>query len=215
MKYQNSVSARFYPDDQLVAPREVTSALRIACLRAGVFIHEHEAVTELMPDGSGIRTNRGEYADDSVLIAAGAWSSSLRSGLRPGLPAAIPVRGHLIAYRPERPLIGSILRHRHTYLLQRRDTELIAGSSTEYVGFDRSIDERMVRDIHSRAAQLLPDLAAMTPAERWIGFRPGIEGGIPVVGRIEGTNIWTAYGHYRNGILLAPETARMIAESVT
>jgi glycine oxidase len=209
--YNNSVSARFYPGDQLVAPREVTNALRIACLHVGVSIHEHEAVTELIQDGLGVRTDKGEYQDDSVLIAAGAWSSSLQ----PGLPVAMPVRGHLIAYRPERPLITSILRHRHTYLLQRRDNELIAGSSTEYVGFDRTIDERMVGEIHSRAAQLLPDLAAMTPAERWIGFRPGIEGGIPVVGRIEGTNIWTAYGHYRNGILLAPETARMIAEAVT
>jgi glycine oxidase len=211
MKYKHSISARFYPDDQLVAPREVTSALRIACLREGVVIHENETVTELIQDGSGVRTNRGEYLDDSVLIAAGAWSS----GLRPGLPVAMPVRGHLISYRPERPLIGSILRHGHTYLLQRRDTELIAGSSTEYVGFDRAIDEQTVGNIQSRAAQLLPDLAALTPADRWNGFRPGIEGGCPIVGRIEGTNIWTAYGHYRNGILLAPETARMIAESVT
>src|ERR1700733_7548917 len=129
MTYKNSVSARFYPDDQLVSPRDVTNALRIACLNAGVVIHEHEAVTELIPNGSGVRTNRGEYPDDSVLIAAGAWTSSLLSGLRPGLPETVPVRGHLIAYRPERPLIGSILRHGHTYLLQRRDTELIAGSS--------------------------------------------------------------------------------------
>jgi len=209
--YKNSISARFYPDDQLVAPRDVTSALRIACLDAGVIIHEHEPVTELIQDGLGVRTNLGEYSDDAVLIAAGAWAS----GLRPGLLVATPVRGHLISYRPERPLIGSILRHGHTYLLQRRDTELIAGSSTEYVGFDRAIDEQTVSDIHSRAAQLLPDLAALTPVDRWIGFRPGIDGGIPAVGRIEGTTIWTAYGHYRNGILLAPETARMIAESVT
>jgi glycine oxidase len=211
--WRDSISARFYPGDQLVAPREVTNALRLACLRAGVVIHEHEAVTEVIQDGSGVRTNQREYLDDCVLIAAGAWSSSLRPCL-PGLPKAMPVRGHLIAYRPERPLITSILRHRHTYLLQRRDTELIAGSSTEYVGFDRAIDERTVADIHSRAAQLLPDLAALTPSDRWNGFRPGIVGGMPVVGRIAGTAIWTAYGHYRNGILLAPETARIIAESV-
>jgi glycine oxidase len=210
MKYRNSLSARFYPDDQLVAPRDVTRALTIACVRAGVSIHERERVTELMPDGSGVRTRQGEYRDDSVLIAAGAWSS----GLRPGLPVATPVRGHLIAYRPNRPLIASILRHSHTYLLQRRDYELIAGSSTEYVGFDRAIDERTVSDIHSRASQLLRELGELTPAERWNGFRPGIEGGVPAVGRIEGTTIWTAYGHYRNGILLAPETARRIAESV-
>ena len=72
----------------------------------------------------------------------------------------------------------------------------------------------IVSDIHARASRLLPALAAMEPAERWNGFRPGIEGGIPAIGRIEGTAIWTAFGHYRNGILLAPETARRIEESV-
>jgi glycine oxidase len=216
--YTGSVTARFFPDDQLVAPRDVTNALRIACLRAGVSIREHEPVTEVMPDGSGVRTTHGEYRDhDGVLIAAGAWSSKLRTGL----PVTMPVRGHLIAYRidsgradPGRALIGSILRHKHTYLVQRHGGSLIAGASTEYVGFDRAIDEGVVSDIHSRASKLLPELAALTPAARWNGFRPGIEGGNPAVGRIEGTAIWTAFGHYRNGILLAPETARLIAESV-
>ena len=64
--YTGSVSARFFPDDQLVAPRDVTNALRIACLRAGVSIHEHEPVTEVMPDGSGVRTVAGEYRDDEA-----------------------------------------------------------------------------------------------------------------------------------------------------
>lgn len=212
--YTGSVSARFFPDDQLVAPRDVTTALRIACLRAGVSLHEHEPVTEVMPDGSGVRTTRGVYRDeDGVLIAAGAWSSTLRAGL----PPALPVRGHLIAYRtdPRHALIRSILRHKHTYLLQRQGGILIAGSSTEFVGFDRTIDESVVNDIHARASEMLPGLAALVPVERWNGFRPGMASGNPAVGRVEGTAIWTAYGHYRNGILLAPETARMIAESVT
>jgi glycine oxidase len=211
--YKRSVSARFYPDDQLVAPRDLTNALRMACLHAGVSIHEHEPVTEVVPDGSGVSTTKGYYGDDGVLIAAGAWSSRLREGLA----ETKPVRGHLIAYRPgDLPadlLIGSILRHGHTYLLQRGDRELIAGSSTEHVGFDRAVDERIVSEIRSRAAALLPELTGLVPAERWNGFRPGMDNGIPAVGRIAGTAIWTAYGHYRNGILLAPETARIIAES--
>lgn len=210
ISWTGSVSARFFPQDQLVAPRDVSHALRVACLRAGVLIRRNEPVTQIMPDGSGVTTTSGEYHDDAVLIAAGAWSSTLRSGL----PVTMPVRGHLIAYNIDRMLLGSILRHDGTYLLQRRSGALIAGSSTEYVGFDRRIDERIVSDIHARASRLLPDLAASTPGERWNGFRPGVAGGMPVVGRIEGTAIWTAFGHYRNGILLAPETARMIASMV-
>jgi glycine oxidase len=209
--YAGVTAARFFPDDALVDPRDVTAALRIACLRAGVSIREHEPVSEIIGDGQGVRTPRDVYHDDAVLIAAGAWSSTLLPG---GHPVTTPVRGHLIAYLPERKLLEFILRHRNTYLLQRLAGPVIAGSSTEHVGFDRAIDEGIVADIHARASRVLPALAALTPIERWNGFRPGIEGGMPAIGRIQGTRIWTAFGHYRNGILLAPETARIIAESV-
>ena len=207
--YSGSVSARFYPSDQLVAPRDVTAALQVTCLRAGVEIRTSESVTELRPDGS-VTTNFGKYCSDGVLIAAGAWSSALF----PNLPLTMPVRGHLISYEIDRMLLRTILRHEGTYLLQRSTGTVIAGSSTEYVGFDRTIDESVVKDIERRASQLLPSLAARSPSARWNGFRPGVIGDAPVIGRIEGTSIWTAFGHYRNGILLAPETARVIANMV-
>jgi glycine oxidase len=214
--HAGSVAARFYPDDALVNPRNVMAALRTACLRAGVSIHEHEPVVEIFADGSGVRTLRDSYSDDGVLIAAGAWSSALTAGLPlpAPLPATTPVRGHLIAYQAETGMLGTILRHQNTYLLQRDSGSLIAGSSTERVGFDRTIDESVVRAIHARASRLMPQLAAMEPVERWNGFRPGIESGVPAVGRIEGTAIRTAFGHYRNGILLAPDTARRIENLV-
>ena len=74
-----------------------------------------------------------------------------------------------------------------------------------------------VDNIHLRAARLLPALGSLTVEDYWNGFRPGLAGGAegPVIGRIPGTSIWTAYGHYRNGILLAPETASIVAESFT
>ncbi len=208
--YSGSVSARFFPQDQIVAPRDVTNALRLACLRAGVVIRQNEPVTQLMQKGSGVKTACGEYRDEGVVIAAGAWSSNLCSNL----PVTIPVRGHLVSYSVDHTLLNTILRHNGTYLLQRSGGAIIAGSSTEYVGFNRAVDERVVNDIHARASRLLPQLAPLTPADRWNGFRPRVEGGMPVLGRIEGTTIWTAFGHYRNGILLAPETAAMIVELV-
>jgi glycine oxidase len=204
-------AARFFPDDALVDPRDVTAALRIACLRAGVLLREHEPVIEILAGGKGVRTLQKNYYDAAVLVAAGAWSSSL---LSLPCPVTTPVRGHLISYRADRQLLGGILRHLNTYLVQRQTGSIIAGASTEHVGFDRSIDERIVADIHCRAARMLPPLANIAPAERWNGFRPAIEGGIPAIGRMPGTTIWMAFGHYRNGILLAPETARIIAESV-
>ena len=211
-RHEGSVAARFYPDDALVNPRDVMAALRMACLHSGVSIHEHEPVVEILANGSGVRTPRASYRDEGVLIAAGAWSSDLTAGLK--LPRTMPVRGHLISYRAETGMLGTILRHENTYLLQRDSGCIIAGSSTEHAGFDRAIDESVVDGIHTRASRLLPALASMNPIDSWNGFRPGIEGGIPAIGRIEDTAIRTAFGHYRNGILLAPETARRIEESV-
>jgi glycine oxidase len=210
--YEGSIAARFYPDDALVNPRDVMAALRAACLRNGVAIREHAPIVEVFPDGSGVRTARETYRDDGVLIAAGAWSSDLTSNLP--LPVTYPVRGHLIAYPAKTGALNTILRHENTYLLQRGTGSLIAGSSTEHVGFDREIDPNIVETLHARASRVLPQLADMQPAERWLGFRPGIAGGIPAISRVAGTAIWTAFGHYRNGILLAPDTAQQIERSV-
>jgi len=207
--------ARFYPEDGIVDPRQVTAALRTACLRLGVTLREHEPVLEIAPDGSWVRTARETISDpDGVLITAGAWSSSLCSAL----PRTIPVRGHLLSWNLPPRTLPSIVRHGHTYLLQRRNGALIAGSSMEDVGFDRTINDAIAGDIRDRAVRLLPALATIEPSARWIGFRPAIAAanGIacaPLVGRI-GPRLWAAVGHYRNGILLAPETARVITETI-
>jgi glycine oxidase len=212
-RFPGAIHSRFYPDDAVVDPRQVMAALRIACVRRGVQIMEHERVLEILPDGTGVRTSTGTYRDDTVLVTAGAWSSELVSPLR--LPVAKPVRGHLLSYNAPPDMLGTILRRQNTYLLQRMSGTIVAGSTTEHVGFDRTIDESIVQDIAARASCLLPALRSLPVCERWIGFRPGIESGIPQIGRVAGTNIWTAYGHYRNGILLAPDTAEQIARSVT
>ncbi len=216
--HAGAAAARFYPADALVNPRDITNALRTACVRSGVVIREYEPVLEILGAGAGVRTSRGEYRGEGVLIASGAWSSGLDS--KTVLPASSPVRGHLIAWQAPTMLLDPILRHADTYVLQRqsrsgRPGRVIAGGSSEYAGFDRTLDERICADIHARAGRLLPALAAMAPAERWNGLRPATDRDAPAIGRIPFTSIWTAFGHYRNGILLAPETARMIAESVT
>jgi glycine/D-amino acid oxidase-like deaminating enzyme len=206
----NGYPARYYSDDAVVNPRDVTEALLRACRRRGVIIHEREAVLEISARGERVRTTASQYATPGVVIAAGAWSSSLRSDL----PRTMPVRGHLISWALEPGRLEPILRRGHTYLLQRRTGVLIAGASTEHVGFERCIDETAVADIQTGAAALLPALGHLEPGERWNGFRPGIEAEGPAVGILPGTCIWTAFGHYRNGILLAPETASQITAAI-
>jgi glycine oxidase ThiO len=203
---------RFYPEDAVVNPRDVNAALKTACERLGVEFHEFEPVLQILGNGTGVRTGAGEYEADGVVLSTGAWGGALW----PALPKLTPKRGHLIGYRPAPGLpLDSILRRGHTYLVPRKSGEIVAGSSTEDAGFDRSIDETITAELHARACQLLPELVHAQIASTWNGFRPHIEGETPLIGRIDETNVWAACGHYRNGILLAPVTALMISSDVT
>jgi glycine oxidase len=212
--------ALHYPQDSIVDPRTITAALRTILDRLGVRILEGCRVSRLRgePAGVTVTSEEGDRRYDAAVLAAGAWSSTIafeQGGAIEPLPPAIPVRGHLIGWRLPPGLLGPILRHGHTYLLQRNSGFLIAGASEERVGFDRTVDPATVRAIAEQARRLLPDLTAGEPDEAWIGFRPGTAGGEPVIGRLGKSPVWAAYGHYRNGILMAPETARRIAAEIT
>jgi glycine oxidase len=190
-----SDSEVFYPDDAVVDPRDVVRALRVACERRGVELRENEAIGRI--EGPGV-------------IAAGAWSSAIETPVP--IAKAFPVRGHLVSYAMPQGSLGRILRSGNTYILQRANGLTIAGSSTERVGFDRNIDAKIVADIDRRARALFPELGE--PVDAWVGFRPTTESMEPEIGRIADTDIFLAYGHYRNGILLAPVTAKLIVEQI-
>jgi glycine oxidase len=151
-------------------------------------------------------------------LSAGAWSSQIEvsvEGEPHKLPRAFPIRGHLLGWRLPHDTLGPILRHQHTYILQRGSGFTIAGATEEHAGFDRSVDPLASQRVVEGARRLLPQLLRSEPDETWIGFRPAVEGGLPALGRTGGSALWLAYGHYRNGILMAPATARRIAAEIT
>jgi glycine oxidase len=192
----------FDPEEGIVDPAALLRALRCACETRKVrIVQEH--VTTVEPR---------DYA--AVVIAAGAWSGQVRVRPHVTLPAVVPIKGHLIGFQLEPGALGTVRRQGNTYVLQRSNGFLIAGSNEQDIGFDRTVDPAICEDIHRRAAQLFPPLEHATPVKRWIGFRPRSATGDPHIGRVEGTNVWLAYGHYRNGILLTPVTAQRIAAEI-
>jgi glycine oxidase len=195
----------FYPDDGFVDPTHLLRALRAVCERRGVEIAERRAMPEI-------------HADQfrAVVIAAGAWSSRIRvihRGRVLDLPLVEPVKGHLIGFNLTPGSLGPMLRRGHDYVLQRSNGFTIAGSTEEHADFDRTVDLTVCEQIQHRAAALFPALASVRPSARWIGFRPFSPEG-PHIRRVDGTNVWLAYGHFRNGILLAPLTAGRIAAEI-
>jgi glycine/D-amino acid oxidase-like deaminating enzyme len=209
----------FYPDDALVDPRDVTRALRCACERRGVSIREQTRVLAVrVTEGRAeVETGGGVLTGSAAVLAAGAWSGAIPvfgPGGRIEIPASFPVRGHLLGYALEPGSVGPILRHGHTYVMQRSSGFTIAGTSSEQVGFNRELDPLVVDEIRARAGELLPRLRLAAEPIAWLGFRPATEGFEPAIGRLGDTCVWLAYGHYRNGILLAPGTAARVAGEV-
>ncbi|MDQ6677963.1 MAG: FAD-dependent oxidoreductase [Acidobacteriota bacterium] len=205
----------FYPDDSAVDPRDVVECLRICCARSGVTLREEQPVRE-------IRVEQGRIAAPecaaAAVVAAGAWSSGIAirvEGTLLPLEPSVPVRGHLISFAAGAAPPGPIVRHGHTYILERSNGLTIAGSTTERVGFDRNPDPAQVNGIGIRAAQLMPRLKGMAVTAAWVGFRPGTESGDPQLGRLADTPVFLAYGHYRNGILMAPASARRLTREIT
>jgi len=206
----------FYPDDALVDPREIMRALAYCCEKLGVNVREQTRVVELAlaQRGVEIQTQAGVIAAEAAVLAAGAWSSEIRvRGFE--IPPVFPVRGHLLGYAMDAGSLGPILRHGHTYVMQRSSGFTIAGTSSEQVGFKREIDPHIVSEIHAQACELWPPLASARRTDAWLGFRPATANFEPVIGRLQDTPVWLAYGHYRNGILLAPATAARVAGEIT
>jgi glycine oxidase len=209
----------FYPDDALVDPRDVTRALRCACEKRGVRIRERTRVTAMRVtrERAEVYTNGGMLAGSAAVLAAGAWSGQIPVLGDDGpiaIPATFPVRGHLLGYALEPGSLSPILRHGHTYVMQRSSGFTIAGTSSEQVGFKRELDPQIVDDIRERARGLLPELRSAPEPTAWLGFRPATEDYAPVIGRLGDTCLWLAYGHYRNGIMLAPATAGRLAGEI-
>ena len=192
----------YYPGDAFVDPTGILRALRRTC-RAE--IRENAPIAHI------------EASDHSaVVIAAGAWSNRIRvtyNGWAVAMPEVKPIKGHLIGFQLEPGSLGAMLRSGHSYVLQRSSGFTVAGSTEEDAGFDRSVDPATCEHIHRAAVELFPALERAEPCRRWIGFRPFSADG-PHIRRVDGTNVWLAYGHYRNGILLTPLTSQRIAAEI-
>lgn len=221
----DATSAVFFPDDAIVDPAALMRALRSACLARGVCLRESSPVAEIHADSRGaaiVATSGAGVRARFAMLAAGAWSSEIAIRVNDQFyapPRSFPVKGHLLGYRLPPGSLPITVRHEHTYVLQRADGFTIAGSSAENVGFDRSIDPHVVSGIAARAAALVPALQSLEPESVWTGFRPAVDAAAPQIGRVapasgNASRLWLAYGHYRNGILLAPVTAERLSRDL-
>ena len=212
----DALGAVHYTNEAIVDPTGLMAALRAACLARGVTIQEESPIKSISVTARDVQVS--QYKARFAVIAAGAWSGTIEASLEGQpykLPHSFPIKGHLLGYRLPAGSLTTTVRHAHTYILQRADGFTIAGSSTEDAGFNRAFDPTIVSDIAARAGALVPALRGLQPESVWIGFRPRTDDPAPQMGRVLSSRLWLAYGHYRNGILLAPATCDQICREIT
>jgi glycine oxidase len=205
------------PDDHAVDPRRVLSALREACIGVGVTLREGAPVERVeAPDGrvSGVTLTSGERLDaETVLCAAGPWSGSIGGLPAAALPPVRPVKGQILRLRdPQGPgLLERVVRYTGGYVVPRGDGRYALGATVEERGFELGATAGGVYELLRDAHELLPGVAELEIEELCTGLRPGTPDNLPVIGRGALEGLMWATGHHRNGILLAPLTAELIA----
>lgn len=199
------------PGEYRVDNVQVCAILAQAAQKLGVVIHHESEVerVERRPEGTVLVHGRHWRKEARLLVlAAGAWS-----GLIPGLPPfpVRPVRGQMLLLGGvEWPWAG-IVRHGSRYAVRRGSTGLLVGSTQEEAGFDKHNTVEGVEDLLAFARRLFPGIGRARLETVWAGLRPATPDGLPILGPLPGWPAVVATGHFRNGILLAPWTAREVA----
>ena len=211
-----SVKAIWYlPDEcQLRNPRHL-KALAAACRLRGVEIHEHIAVEHLVPtadDSIEAVAHDHRFKASRACVCSGAWSRLLLDQME--IPTGImPVRGQMVLYNTETPLLHHVVNEGNRYLVARDDGRLLAGSCEEEVGFELATTESMIRQLRAWAEGILPQLHAAPVEMTWAGLRPGTFDGLPYLGQVPNLKqVFVASGHYRAGLHLSCATAVIIAD---
>ncbi|MBS7663930.1 glycine oxidase ThiO [Pseudomonas lalucatii] len=204
------------PDVANVRNPRLVKALRLALLAMpNVTLHERCAVTGFIREADrvcGVRTAGGDIRADRVVVAAGAWSGELLKGLGIELPVE-PVKGQMILYKCAEDFLPSMVLAKGRYAIPRRDGHILIGSTLEHAGFDKTPTEAALASLRASAEALLPALAEAELVGHWAGLRPGSPEGVPFIGRVPGyEGLWLNCGHYRNGLVLAPASCRLLAD---
>ncbi|MBD1860408.1 glycine oxidase ThiO [Trichocoleus desertorum] len=205
----------WFPEDAQVDNRALTQTLWIAAQTLGVSIQDGvsvQAIQQQQRQVVSVQTSVGDWQAKHYVLATGAWSNEL-------LPIPVqPRKGQMLAVQSPDSAAGLPLRRvlfgSDLYIVPRQDGRIIIGATSEEVGFTPNNTPAGVQELLARAIRLYPALQDFALQELWWGFRPATPDELPILGASACTNLLLATGHYRNGILLAPITAQLIADAI-
>ena len=199
-------------------PRDLCAALPAAAIAAGVALIEDSPVISIDAESARIvvQTPTTAIAATHFINCAGAWAESPALGrLPPGHPRIAPAKGQMTTVRMRgNEVLTHVLRTPYIYLVPRGDGLITIGATVEHAGFDKSVEPHAIANLLKAAAALWPPIADAEILESWAGLRPASSDDLPLIGATSQSNCWIATGHFRNGILLAPATARALSQLI-
>lgn len=207
----------WFERDATLDPRALLSALRIAAEKAGARFRSGSFVKRVAErDGRavGVELDDGSVvAGEHVVLAAGSWTSLVARGDEQA-PRVVPARGQIVELKTSLPPLSSIVFGPECYLVPRADGRVLVGSTLEFVGFRREVTAGAVARLLAAAIRLVPALAEAELSGSWSSFRPYTKDELPLLGPSQTAGLLWMSGHYRNGILLAPISAKIVAACV-
>ena len=205
------------PTHGFVAVADLMRSLAAAARRLGAGLIEGRRVRRIARAGDDltVETDRGSLAANAVVVAAGSWSGQIEiAGVAARIPMR-PVRGQLLRLAWKGPPLRRVLWSDRCYLVPWDDGTLLVGATVEEAGFDERTTVAGVRDLLDAACELVPHAWTAGFLEARVGLRPASGDDLPVIGRSRLLpNLMYATGHFRNGVLLAPLTARLVADAM-
>ncbi|HXC42552.1 MAG TPA: glycine oxidase ThiO [Candidatus Dormibacteraeota bacterium] len=205
----------FFVKERSVDPKALMAAAIKTAKNRGVDFSSGDSVTAVnLSDGhvTGVTTNKTSFLTSKVVNCAGAWSGQVGPGAFP----TRPIKGQILCLiMPSRTLLTHVIRSPQVYLIPRSDGRLLVGATIEEAGFDKRTDASTIQRLHQAAIALVPKLLDAQIHEAWAGLRPGTPDALPILGATETPGYYVATGHFRDGILLAPITAQVMADMIT
>lgn len=206
----------WFPKDAQVNNRTLARVLWAAAGELGVNLCEGvsaKAIQHQQGRITRIKTTAGDWQAEQYVLATGAWSGQLLS-----VPV-VPRKGQMLAVQaiPTEEMVQplqQILFGTQIYLVPRRDGQIVIGATSEDVGFAPDNTPAGVQSLLEAAIALYPPIQDFPIREFWWGFRPATPDEYPILGYGPYRNLILATGHYRNGILLAPATATLLADLI-
>jgi glycine oxidase len=210
------VSALWFPNVGQIRNPRLTKALRLS-IDKHVSIREGEEVLELQVENGrvrGVRTAEGQIAAERIIVCTGAWTAQLleKVGRQPDIR---PVRGQMILFYAKPGQIRHLTLFRERYVIPRKDGRVLIGSTLEEAGFEKRTTGEAKEELYRIAVDMFPLLKRTPIEDHWAGLRPGSPSGIPYIGPYPDVQgLYINAGHFRNGLVTGPASARLIADLV-